>query len=244
MILFGLVFALFSAELVWFAFSIPTIGWVCLWPALSFGLVSLGHLGLGPKVMGKTSKGVPHPFFAILHLPFSFVGWLSGLLQTVLRRKEDAFNLVAPGLWLGRRLNNADKLPKSVRAIVDLTSEHSRIKNSDSYQYYVLPLLDGTAPKLSAFEHLLESLRDAPEDLYIHCWAGRGRSATTLAGILIERGLAGSVEEAIELMQAKRPQVRLSDAQHTLLNTWFEKHTPTRTPRLDETSGQDLIPGV
>jgi protein-tyrosine phosphatase len=178
--------------------------------------------------MGKTKEGVPHPFFALLHLPFRVVGWLSGMLQTVLRRKEEAFNLIAPGLWLGRRLNNAALLPQNVRTIVDLTSEHSRIKKSGSYQYYVLPLLDGTAPTLSAFEDLLASLRDVPEDLYIHCWAGRGRSATVLAGVLIERGLVGSVEEAIELMQARRPQVKLSATQHTLLNLWHAKHAPMK----------------
>lgn len=218
---FGLVFGLFAIEMAWLAYSIGTWGYLLLWPAVSFGLVSLGYFLHIPSVMGKRQDGKHRIPFRILHLPFRFVALISDGIRAITRRREDHYNLVAPGLWLGRRLSNAKQLPDEVSVVVDVTAEHARIRGLDTIDYHVIPTLDGQAPPKKAFIALLDQLTPHHRTIYIHCWAGRGRSATFLAALLIRRGLARDIDHAVEIMRVVRPQVGLSKPQRALLEEIF-----------------------
>ena len=55
-----------------------------------------------------------------------------------------------------------------------------------------------------------------PKVTYVHCFAGRGRSATVVAAYLLQAGIADSVEAAEDFMRSKRPVVRLGKVQRAL----------------------------
>lgn len=56
--------------------------------------------------------------------------------------------------------------------------------------------------------------------LFVHCAHGHGRSATVLGAVLIALGEAGTVDEAVKLMQKSRPRVRLNNRQRAALSAW------------------------
>lgn len=218
---FGLVFGFFAVEMAWLASLLQGWGYLLLWPAASFAIVSFGYFFKVPAVMGKRSDGKHQLLFRLLHIPFRALLLLSDAIRAITRRKEDPYNLIAPGLWLGRRLSSKNKLPDEVSAILDVTAEHARIRGADALDYHVLPTLDGQPPEKQALERLLDRLAPYPKTIYVHCWAGRGRSATVLAGLLLKRGVATDIDHAVEIMQMVRPQVKLSKSQRAMLESIF-----------------------
>ena len=112
-----LTYALFAAQLAWIAaIAVELSPWwgLLFWPAASFGLVALGYAGLGARVMGKRADGTHHPLAYLFHLPFHASVWLSTALFMWRHREAPAWNLVAPGLWLGRKVSPSE-LPEGVR---------------------------------------------------------------------------------------------------------------------------------
>lgn len=218
---FGLVFGFFAIEMAWLASVLQGWGYVLFWPALSYVLVSIGFFFHIPAVMGKRSNGKHQLLFLILHLPFRVLLLLSDAIRAITRRREAPYNLVAPGLWLGRRLSSGKRLPGEVSMVLDVTAEQARMRSMKQLEYHTLPTLDGQAPDKQALATLLDKLAPYPKTIYVHCWAGRGRSATVLAGLLIKRGIARDIDHAIEIMQMVRPQVKLSKSQRVMLESIF-----------------------
>jgi protein-tyrosine phosphatase len=85
--------------------------------------------------------------------------------------------------------------------------------------YRSLPLLDLVTPDTEACRQgaeLIEQLhRHGP--LLVCCALGYSRSATLVAAWLLQSGRASSVEQAIELIRAARPQIVLGEAQRLAL---------------------------
>ena len=121
---------------------------------------------------------------------------------------------MVPGVFVGRRLPLTD-LPPGVGVVVDLTSEFaapSCVRTREG-KYVCLPTLDGHAPSARALRALLDEVADNEGPLYVHCAAGHGRSAMLAATLLVRRGHAADVDEAMALMRKSRPAVRLMPAQ-------------------------------
>lgn len=216
--LFVLVYGFFAAQMIWLATTGGGWFWLLLWPAASFGLVAIGYAFAGPGVMGKKTNGSHHIPMAILHAPFHLVARISDVLRAITRRKENPYDEITPGLWLGRRLSSGTQLPEGATLVVDLCAEHARIRKTESHTYATLPTLDGRAPEEQALETLLETMSNAHGGIYVHCWAGRGRSATVVAAHLVRSGHVSNIVEAIALMKKARPQVDLSNEQRALLD--------------------------
>jgi protein-tyrosine phosphatase len=68
-----------------------------------------------------------------------------------------------------------------------------------------------------AFAALAREVAAVSGPVFIHCAAGRRRSATLAAAVIIARGLARDVDAAEALMKLKRPVVRLGQQQRALL---------------------------
>ncbi len=215
--LFMLVYGLFAAQMIWLAFTIGGWAWLLAWPALSFGLLALGYAFAGPKVMGKKEFGGYGLLMIILHAPFHLVARLSDALRAVTRRDERPYDEIVPGVWLGRRLSSGDDFPEEIDLVVDLCAEHARIPKTEMASYASLPTLDGRAPSEQMLVRLLERMAQIDGKVYVHCWAGRGRSATVVAAHLVHTGQVSSIEEALDAMRAVRPQVKLSREQRELL---------------------------
>lgn len=77
--------------------------WLLLWPAFSFGLVAAGYLFLGPRVFGKSERGLLAPFNRLLLLPYLvYLSAIWYLLRLV--RPEPAINQLTEKLFISRRL--------------------------------------------------------------------------------------------------------------------------------------------
>jgi len=61
------------------------------------------------------------------------------------------------------------------------------------------------------------------KSVYFHCAGGRNRTGTVATGLLIELGLAGSVEEAEQLAIAKRPDINIKPEMINVLNGFYSK---------------------
>lgn len=185
-------------------------GLAFLYPAFSFGLVSLGYMGWGAWMLGKRRDGGRRWWGYVLGGPFLVFMRLGRQLLWKLNHREPAYDEVAEGVYVGRWLRLAH-LPEDVTLVVDLTSElnASPCVRSRSGQYLCLPTLDGSAPSSAELRALLEQIAEHEGTLYVHCAAGHGRSAMVAASVLVRRGVASDVTEAMALMKKARPKVRL-----------------------------------
>ncbi len=195
-------------------------GWYLLsiWPAVSFGLVGAAYAGLGPGVFGKQPNGRMTWWKVLVMLPFLVFAWGVWHVARLVSR-EPACHEICPGLWLGRRLLPKE-LPEQVRAVVDLTCEFPEPRAiARNTQYVCLPTLDTTAPSRDDLVKLLESLKDLPGGIYVHCASGHGRSALVAAALLLVRGQAADAKQALGLVRKARPAVRLQPSQYRLLES-------------------------
>jgi hypothetical protein len=191
--------------------------WVVAWPALSVGVVGLGYLGLGPGVFGKRADGsIALPNLVVL-FPYHVVAW-ARLRWDALRRREDPWNEVAPGVFLGRRLTDVAELPPGTTAVIDMTAEFRAMPGLEPRKYRTLPTLDAAAPEYASFSSLARwaAAHDGP--LYVHCAAGHGRSAALAAAVLVLRGHAEDGAAAEERLKRARPLVHLHRPQRALVD--------------------------
>jgi protein-tyrosine phosphatase len=214
---YGILFLIVSGVFAYYGYLIGGWGWLLWWPALSFLIVACGYLGLGAKIFGKRTNGTIAWYVFPYLLPYLLYTWAIWHLSRILRR-EDCYNEISPGIYVGRRVLGYE-LPRDVKAIVDLTAEFPEPAGVRvGRQYLCLPTLDAEVPTDGKFKALLETVMRISEPMYIHCAEGHGRSGTLAAAVLLLKGLAKEVEEAVIKLQAMRPGIRLKDAQKALVS--------------------------
>lgn len=204
--LHGFAFLFLAAELVWVASAAPGSLWFLGYPTLSFGLVGVAYLAGVPALFGKRADGKYSPLMFVLHLPFHGVAALSAVLRGFRRTKPS--HEIMPGLWLGARTH---ELPDGIERIVDLTVEHTRI--GPDVDYILIPTLDAQPPDEDAMRAAIDRMVADPKTTYVHCFAGRGRSATFVAAYLLRTDVVSTVEEAETFMKQRREVVSLGNAQ-------------------------------
>jgi protein-tyrosine phosphatase len=188
--------------------------WVLIWPGASLMSVGIAYAGLGAVIFGKKSDGRLPAWSVILHLPYLLAIW--GIWWSRRWGAEPSRQLVAPGVWLGRRPREGE-VPEGVGLVVDLTAEFPRPPGARDVGYRCLPTLDGCAPRAKKFQRLVDDVARAEEDVYLCCAAGHGRSAALAAAVLIARNQAADVDEAEQILQATRPRVALTKVQRKLV---------------------------
>lgn len=169
---------------------------------------------------GEVLKGLRHPWAQVLLFPFRVVSWCVWLAARVLRRGDGPTEVI-PGLWVGPR-----PLPheiralssRGVRAVVDLTSELPTLHamREGPWRRLAIPILDRTSPDddaLAAAVEWIAARRAAGDGVYVHCAFGRGRSGLMACAAVVGLGAAATADEALALVRARRPLIRLRPAQ-------------------------------
>jgi hypothetical protein len=186
--------------------------WLLAWPALSLLVVGVGYVWLGPLMIGKRPNGTFAWPAALLLMPYLAAAELAWYAVRVLGH-DQPWQEVAHGLYLGRRVQHWE-LPPRVGFVLDMTAEFVEPEEVREGRLYIcVPTLDGAAPDVELLARATYELLSFQGNIYVHCAAGYGRSATAMAVLLVARGLARDVDHAITMMQAARPRVRLRTTQ-------------------------------
>ncbi|KAI8462776.1 MAG: protein-tyrosine phosphatase-like protein [Monoraphidium minutum] len=138
---------------------------------------------------------------------------------------EPLWNKVTPQLYIGGWPKNAEVLPAARDlSVVDVTCELPRTHETGG-GYLCLPTWDTHAPDAPAIQSAVDWGLDQMRlgrALYVHCAHGHGRSATVLAAVLIASGQAKGADDAVAVMRAARPKVRLNGKQRAALEAWID----------------------
>ena len=183
-------------------------GAILLWPIAAVTLVTLGYFLLGPGIYQKRDGKLPLRARVVL-APVLIGQYLSWLCY---KRQGDAWNAVAPNVWIGRSLTDAeaaDAVGRGVTAVVDLSDAFSEAAPFVNATYLHLPVLDLTAPTPA---HLAEAVAFINEHssrgtVFVHCKIGYSRSAAVVGAWLLATGRAKSVDDAIVRLRAIRPSI-------------------------------------
>ncbi|MBI2018597.1 dual specificity protein phosphatase family protein [Candidatus Daviesbacteria bacterium] len=154
--------------------------------------------------------------------------------------KSFDYNQITDEVFIGTNMCcqfgfNRELLTKKVRA--DISLEEVRVDAPMGVDYFLwLPTKDHQAPtfdKLTLGVQTLDFLKDKKIKVYIHCKNGHGRAPTLLAAYFIYASRERSssrfisqgmeVEEAIEKIRSKRPEIHIRDVQIEALNKFKQK---------------------
>lgn len=185
--------------------------WLLLWPAFSFGVVAAGYFYLGPRVFGKSERGLLAPLNRLILLPYLL--YLNGIWYLLrLVRPEPAINALTETIFISRRLLS-NELPVQIEHVIDLTCEFSEPEALRSGGYDCFPVLDRAVPTVEDLRIWIEKTAALEGPLLIHCAEGHGRTGVFALALLIYTGHSKTPEAALQFIQSKRPLVRLSREQ-------------------------------
>lgn len=210
--------AVFGAVAAWWWPRCDVLGPLFAWVALDQLLLAVIFLLEKPQWLGKRRRdGRFSPWPSIVFLPYLLWIWVYFHAKRLLLVREPCWNVVVPGVYLGRRPLPRE-VPEEVTHVVDLTCELSEPAGVVAGRRYTcLPMLNRWIPDLRDLEGLVADLMAEGEVLYVHCGAGKGRSALVVAVLLRARGIAESAEAAEALAAEARPIVGLHGCQRRQL---------------------------
>ncbi len=177
------------------------------WLGLNLLSVAVAQSCGAHRVFGKRSDGTLPWWSRVIHLPFfCYVGLVWHALR--LFGREPPYNQVTSDLVVGRRLLSREFTGEFAN-YVDLTAEFAEpLALRQQAGYFCYPILDAAAPTPESLKAALSRLR--PGRTYVHCAQGHGRAGLFAAALLLDRGEAGTVEEALRLLKTARPGIRPS----------------------------------
>ncbi len=192
-------------------------------------LVGLAYRGRWTGVLGKRRDGRLMFSSYLLFWPYHLMNWLTwGLFRWGVR--ENPFDEVAPGVFLGGRLLSSDRTrfqAARIASTLDLTVEFSEIGFIRATRGYAcLPVLDRTPLSLAelrvAVQFIEQRLASGP--VFVHCALGHGRSAMAVAAWLLHKRMARSPAAAVAQLREKRPGVRPASGQMRALEEFAKTY--------------------
>jgi protein-tyrosine phosphatase len=126
---------------------------------------------------------------------------------------EEPWHEVSRGLYLGRRVQHWE-IPARIGLVLDMTAEFVEpVELRTGRRYVCVPTFDASAPPPELLAAAIADILSYQGNIYVHCAAGHGRSAMAMAVLLVVRGLASDLDDAIAMMQRARTRVKLRTTQ-------------------------------
>lgn len=201
-------------------------GWA-LWlfyPAMSLLLVSLAYVLVRPHFFQKQDNGKMTIASLILFGPYLIFAWLNSRLWTK-KHPEDSlvFENYQLKIFLGRI--PSQKHTSTYTAIFDCCAELPVATETSYQQYLTLDLIPIQADQLyhavNAFEKLIQhSQQHEQPKILIFCALGYSRSTAVLCAWLIKKQHAINIKNALQLIRAARPWIKLSEEQIEQINLY------------------------
>ena len=113
----------------------------------------------------------------------------------------------------------------SVTSEINLSAEKKENPPDDIESYMWIPIVDGHSPSMDQFDVGTAIINEAVENgrvIYVHCTNGHGRSPTMVAAYLV-RYKKLSIDDVIDSIKQKRPEVHIEDTQKEALDKYFTK---------------------
>ncbi|WP_154715555.1 phosphatase PAP2/dual specificity phosphatase family protein [Pectobacterium fontis] len=193
-------------------------GVILLWPSAALLMVAAGYAGLGVSVFQKNDQGDLSLSARGFLFPYLAGAWLS---KAWFSRRIPRSHIIYAGVALGRF---PDKIPDQV-AVLDLTAEFHK-GNRKTMRWQAYPLMDLVAPEVQDIRLAvtrLSQLCQSHDTVLVCCALGLSRSATVVAAWLLSERYAGSVQQAVALIKARRPQVVFTPAHFQVLETFSKE---------------------
>jgi 1-acyl-sn-glycerol-3-phosphate acyltransferase/membrane-associated phospholipid phosphatase len=183
-------------------------GALMVWPAFSLALVSAGYCGAGPWIFAKSNGKIPLSTWIVVW-PHLVGQWLS---LAYYRRHCRPYDVVAPGIWIGRRLDEqeaAKAVEAGVSAVIDLTADLDEVPSFRNIAYRNIQTLDLTALSADALDEAVGFMTDHIRRgvVFVHCKVGYSRCVSVAGAYLLASGLARTTDDALDIIRAARPQI-------------------------------------
>lgn len=182
-----------------------------LWVSVALLLVAYAYGYAGEKVFQKNREGKLSVAAKVLLLPY-----LIGVRLNILfwLRAKPKCSAVNEKLYIGSITQT-----NQFASVVDLCAEYPRAGRAS---YAAVPMLDLVAPcplKLATAATEIEHAVQQYPSVLVCCALGYGRSAAAVLTWLVAFGGCSSLEQAIEKLRAVRPQMVLSPAVRTAVES-------------------------
>ncbi|MEM8884950.1 MAG: tyrosine-protein phosphatase [Planctomycetota bacterium] len=186
-----------------------------LWIAISFAVFGVAYLGGGARLLGKRSDGRLAGWAFVLHAPFLlYVAMIWHAARGLSR--ERPVDRVDDRLVIGRRLLDREPQP-DVECWLDLTAEFAEPASTRTRPgYRSFPILDAGVPDPNELESVLQEIGE--RSVFVHCAQGHGRTGLVAAILLIRRGSAAGLDDALGRLQSVRPRLRLNARQRQFVH--------------------------
>lgn len=196
--------------------------WMVVWPGANLLALAIAHATGAHGVFGKRSDGrIPiysRLFFLLL------LAWITAAWHIMrLCSHDPATSIVTDRLIVARRLL-ASEIAQcfDVENYVDLTAEFCEpmaIARLPAYRCF--PILNASAPDADVLRDAVRSLR--PGRTFVHCGHGHGRTTVFALAVLITSGVAHGIEDALGMLKAARPAMRLNRTQRRCIQLYFDR---------------------
>lgn len=113
-----------------------------------------------------------------------------------------------------------------VTAIINLTEPHEGDYTGylphtiAHYRHAIMDFRTPTPPQLIAILDQIDALLAQGETVYVHCWAGIGRTGTIIGCWLVRHGMDG--DTALETLHARRGRYPETPDQREMVRAWAE----------------------
>lgn len=173
-----------------------------LWISVALAGVALNYAGFGARGFQTDARGRMAWAARWLFAPYRLGAWINARLWT---RRLPPADEVLPGVWLGR-------LPTSWQSPRRLVSLCAELQAADPAATRCLPVLDLVVPPPALLRRAaaaIEAQHRSGRPVQVGCALGFSRSAAALACWLLRSGRAATLEQALAVVRAARPDIVL-----------------------------------